>query len=199
MEEIIPGIRTWSVFSDAKGFTFNGYAVETAAGTLVVDPPEPKAGWAELDALAPYEGVYVTNRNHSRAAAGFRERYNAPVRVHERDAERAEVDADEALSGGETFAGEVEVVSVPGKSPGEVAFHVPGKRALIVGDLVIGVPEGELSTYPDEVIKDKEALHRSAAGLLELDFDALLVCDGSPFPTGGKDALRRFVESAAPS
>jgi hypothetical protein len=58
---------------------------------------------------------------------------------------------------------------------------------------VIGVPPGELSTYPDEVIDDKAELHRSAARLLEYEFDALLLCDGEPLPTRGKDKLREFV------
>lgn len=200
MNEIVPGIQTWSVRSEGKGFDFNGYAIQTGEGTVLVDPPEPdESGWALLDVLAPYEGVYVTNRNHSRAAATFRDRYGIPVKVHEGDAERAEVDADERLSGGETVAGEVQVVHVPGKSPGEIALFLAPRRALIVGDLVIGVPDGELSTYPDEVIKDKESLMRSAAQLAGLDFDALLLCDGQPFPSGGKEALRRFVESAPPS
>ena len=196
MNEIVPGIQTWTVFSESKGFDFNGYAVPTGEGTVLVDPPEPgTADWALLDRLAPYEGIYITNRNHSRAAAAFRDRYGAPVRAHDGDAARAEVEVDDPLNGGETIAGDVEIVHVPGKSPGEIALHVPARRALIVGDLVIGVPAGELSTYPDEVIKDKQALLRSAARLVELDFDALLLCDGKPIPSGGRDALRRFVES----
>jgi glyoxylase-like metal-dependent hydrolase (beta-lactamase superfamily II) len=200
VNEIVPGIQTWSVHSAEKGFDFNGYAIQTGEGTVLVDPPEPdESGWALLDLLAPYQGVYVTNRNHSRAAATFRDRYGVRVCAHEADAERAEVDVDEPLNGGETVAGDVEVVHVPGKSPGEIALYVPGKRALIVGDLVIGVPDGELSTYPDEVIKDKEALRRSAASLAELDFDALLLCDGKAFQNGGREALRRFVENAPPS
>jgi glyoxylase-like metal-dependent hydrolase (beta-lactamase superfamily II) len=84
---------------------------------------------------------------------------------------------------------------MPGKSPGEIAFHLPRSGALIVGDLVIGVPPGELSTYPDEVIDDKAELHRSAARLLDYDFDALLLCDGPP-PSGGKARLREFAASS---
>jgi len=198
VNQILPGIHTWSVFSEQKGFDFNGYAVETAKGTVVIDPPDPNEdGWTVLDALEPYEAVYVTNRNHSRAAAAFRDRYGVPVRMHGQDSERAEVDVDETLSGGETVAEGIEVVSVPGKSPGEIAFHIPARRALVIGDLVIGVPAGELSTYPDEVIKDREALHRSAKRLVELVFDALLLCDGRPIPRGGKQKLREFVESSA--
>jgi glyoxylase-like metal-dependent hydrolase (beta-lactamase superfamily II) len=87
---------------------------------------------------------------------------------------------------------------VPGKSPGEIAFYLPRSSALIVGDLVIGVPPGELSTYPDEVIDDRAELQRSAARLLGYDFDALLLCDGQPLPAGGKRKLREFVESETP-
>jgi hypothetical protein len=60
--------------------------------------------------------------------------------------------------------------------------------------VVIGVPAGELSTYPEKVIDDMEELRRSAARLLEYDFDALLLCDGEPLPSGGKQKLREFVE-----
>lgn len=59
---------------------------------------------------------------------------------------------------------------------------------------MIGVPAGELSTYPDDVTEDRAELHRSAARLLDYDFDALLLCDGQPLPSGGKDKLREFVE-----
>jgi hypothetical protein len=43
------------------------------------------------------------------------------------------------------------------------------------------------------VIDDKAELHRSAARLLDYEFDALLLCDGEPLPSGGKDKLREFV------
>jgi hypothetical protein len=193
VREIVAGVRTWSVFSQEKGYAFNGYAVATGEGTVAIDPPDPGEGWAQLDAMAPFQGVWTSNRNHSRAAAAFRERYGVPVWAHEDDAERLEAGADKTLAEAGTIAGELEVLHVPGKSPGELAFYLPGRRALIVGDLVIGVPPGELSTYPEEVIDDKEQLYRSAAKLLDYDFDALLLCDGEPFAAGGREKLRDFV------
>jgi hypothetical protein len=36
-------------------------------------------------------------------------------------------------------------------------------------------------------------LQRSAARLLDYEFDALLLCDGQPLPSGGKDKLRELV------
>jgi glyoxylase-like metal-dependent hydrolase (beta-lactamase superfamily II) len=198
MRQIAPDVQTWSVFSPEKGYAFNGYAVSTEDGTVLIDPPDPGGdGWDTVDLLEPFAGLWLTNRNHSRAAAAFRERYGLAVWAHEADAERLEAGADRTVRGGETIAGEIEVVRAPGKSPGEIAFHLPRSRALVVGDLVIGVPSGELSTYPDAVIDDKEELLRSAARLLEYDFDALLLCDGEPFASGGKERLREFVERSS--
>ena len=181
-----------------KGYAFNGYAVNTEDGTVVIDPPDPQEeGWGAVDLLGDFAGVWITNRNHSRAAAAFRERYRVPVRAHQDDAAKLEAGADETVRGGEMLPGDIKLIHAPGKSPGEVAFHIPRSRALIVGDVVIGVPAGALSTYPDKVIEDMEELHRSAAKLLEYDFDALLLCDGEPIVSGGKQKLQEFVDNAA--
>jgi glyoxylase-like metal-dependent hydrolase (beta-lactamase superfamily II) len=197
MREIVPDVQIWSVFAQDKGYTFNGYAIVTEAGTVVIDPPEPaEDGWGAIDLLEPFAGVWLTNRNHSRAAAAFRERYGATVYAHEADAGRLEAGVDETVRGGERLPGDIELVHVPGKSPGEIAFHLPRSRALVVGDVVIGVPAGALSTYPDKVIEDRDELMRSAAHLLEYEFDALLLCDGEPITSGAKQKLREFVEGA---
>ncbi|MBD0282320.1 MAG: hypothetical protein ICV69_09030 [Thermoleophilaceae bacterium] len=57
---------------------------------------------------------------------------------------------------------------------------------MIVGDLVSGVRPGELLTYPGEVIDDRAQLERSAARLLDYEFDALLLCDGERSPPAGR-------------
>jgi hypothetical protein len=197
MREIVPDVQMWSVHMADRGYDFNGFAVATEHGTVLIDPPEPQdEGWGAVDMLAPFAGLYITNRNHSRAAAAFRERYGTTVYVHEADADKLEAGADETVKGGERLPGEVELIHVPGKSPGEIAFHLPRSNALIVGDVVIGVPAGELSTYPEKVIDDMDELHRSAARLLDYDFDALLLCDGEPITQGGKQKLQEFVERA---
>jgi glyoxylase-like metal-dependent hydrolase (beta-lactamase superfamily II) len=195
VREIVRDVQSWSRHSDEKGYAFNGYAVCTEDGTVVIDPPDPgDDGWLTIDLLEPFAGVWLTNRNHSRAAAAFRDRYGVAVWAHEADADRLEAGADRTVAGGTTITGDIQVVPVPGKSPGEIAFHLPRSNAVIVGDLVIGVPPGELATYPDEVIDDRAELERSAERLLGYEFDALLLCDGQPLPSGGKEKLRRFVE-----
>jgi glyoxylase-like metal-dependent hydrolase (beta-lactamase superfamily II) len=195
VKAIVRGVQTWSVFSDQKGSAFTGYRVSSADGTVLIDPPDPgDDGWLTVDLLEPFAGLWLTNRNHSRAAAAFRKRYGLTFSAHEADADRLEPGPDRTVTGGTTIAGEIEIVLLPRKSPGEIAFHLPRSEALIVGDLVIGVPPGELSTYPDEVIDDRAELRRSAARLLDYDFDALLLRDGQPLPSRGKRKLRECVE-----
>ena len=46
----------------------------------------------------------------------------------------------------------------------------------------------------DDPEQTKRGLRDAYRGLLELDFDALLLAHGLPIAAGGKDALRRFVE-----
>jgi hypothetical protein len=38
VRQVIAGVRTWSVFAEDRGLHFNGFAVETSEGTLLVDP-----------------------------------------------------------------------------------------------------------------------------------------------------------------
>jgi glyoxylase-like metal-dependent hydrolase (beta-lactamase superfamily II) len=176
---------------------FNSYAISTSSGAIRIGPPDPgPEGWDALAELSP-NAVYLTNRNHSRSAAAFRDRFSIPVRVHETDMGAAEVSADEAAVEGPIGAGEVIAVHVPGKSPGELAFLVPAREALVVGDVVICPPGGGLTTYPDEAIDDRDELMRSARRLSQLDFDALLLCDGEPVVSAGNQRLAEFVSAAA--
>lgn len=197
MLEFVPGVLTWAWLSEPHGYNFNGTLVLHERGNLCVDPVEP--GEEVLDRLAK-EGVIrilVTNRNHIRAANRVRERTGARLAIHPADAPYAREQGarvDEELEVGQRV-GPFTVVGVPGKSPGEVAFHDPARQLLIVGDAVIGNPPGRLSLLRERVMDDPPRLHTSVRRLLELDFDALLVGDGVPIQTGGRERLRELVET----
>ncbi len=197
MREFLPGVLIWSWFSEPHGYDFNGMLFLNAEGNLCVDPVDPSE--EVLDRLAK-EGVaqiLITNRNHTRAANRVRERTGARVAIHPADAAYARdqgtaIDAE--LEVGER-AGSFRVVGVPGKSPGEIAFHDPARRLLVVGDAVIGNPPGQLSLLRERVMDDPARLRASVRSLLELDFDALLVGDGVAIRAGGRERLRELVAS----
>ncbi len=196
MREILPGIFTWPWFSQRHGYDFNGYLVVHRSGNLCIDPVE-----MDEDVLGDlvHEGVsriVITNRNHYRAAMRVKERTGAPIAIHPADAPFAREKGtaiDGELLPGERV-GPFTVVDAHGKSPGEVALHWPRRRLLVVGDACVGKMPGECSLLPDTVIDDKAALAASLRRLAELDFEALLLGDGHPVLTGGKEALQRLVE-----
>ena len=113
----------WSVFQPDKGYAFNGFAIATEDGTVLIDPPEPaEEGWGAIDMLGPFAGLYITNRNHSRAAAAFRERYGISVCAHEADADRLEAGADATVHGDERLPGDVQLIHVPASRPARSPF-----------------------------------------------------------------------------
>jgi glyoxylase-like metal-dependent hydrolase (beta-lactamase superfamily II) len=81
----------------------------------------------------------------------------------------------------------------PGKSPGEVGSFWQERNLLIVGDAVIGSPPYVL--LPEKVIDDPFQLKQSLQAMLALDFDTLLVGDGSSIVSHGKDRLKELLAS----
>ncbi len=197
MREFLPGVLSWSWFSEPHGYDFNGTLLLNAEGNLCIDPVDPTE--QDLDRLA-VEGVaqiLITNRNHTRAANRVRERTGAPVAIHPADAAYAReqgtaIDAELEVG---ARAGPLRVVGVPGKSPGEIALHDPARRLLVVGDAVIGNPPGRLSLLRERVMDDPARLRASVRSLLELDFDALMLGDGVPIREDGRERLRELVAS----
>jgi len=197
MRELMSGIWTWPWFSEPHGYNFNGYYVSHPNGCICIDPVEPTPETIQQMRRTGVETVAITNRNHVRAANRVRETFGAQTLIHAADAEYArgqgaQIDSDLSVGG---RVGPFVVIGVPGKSPGEVALHWPERRALVVGDAVIGNPPDHCSLLRDKVMDDPARLRQSVKGLLALDFDALLVGDGEPILHGAKERLRELVES----
>lgn len=195
MHEFLPGVLSWSWFSEPHGYDFNGTLFLNVEGNLCVDPVDPNEEVLDHFAKEGVAQILITNRNHTRAANRVREHTGARVAIHPADAAYARdqgtaIDAE--LKVGERV-GPFTVVGVPGKSPGEIALHDPARRLLVVGDAVIGNPPGQLSLLRERVIDDPARLRASVQSLLELDVDALIVGDGVSIREGGRDRLRELV------
>jgi len=197
MREIVSDIFTWPWFSEPHGYNFNGYLVCHPGGNLCIDPVEPTEDVLEEIARYGVSRILLTNRNHSRAANRVRARAGARTALHPADAPHARsqgTELDDELKVGEKV-GPLLVVGVPGKSPGEIAFHWPERRILIVGDALVGAPPGRLKLLPEKVVDNPAALRQSVRGLLALDFDTLLPGDGEPILKSAKERLRELVDS----
>lgn len=195
MHEIVPDIFAWSWFSEPHGYDFNGYLLRHPAGNLCIDPTTPSEEVLEEITRLGVSRILLTNRNHARAANRVRAATSAKTNIHPEDAVHARgqgAEIDEALRIGNQI-GPLEVVGVPGKSPGEIALYWGARRVLIVGDAVIGHPPGCCGLLREQVMDDPVRLRQSVRNLLDLDFDTLLVGDGVSILEGAKDQLRKLV------
>jgi glyoxylase-like metal-dependent hydrolase (beta-lactamase superfamily II) len=197
MRELLPDIFTWAWFSAPHGYDFNGHFLVLPEGNLCIDPVDaPPEVIAEL-ARRGVARILLSNRNHVRDANRVRSRTGARTAIHPADATYARqqgAEIDDQLHSGERV-GPLVVVGVPGKSPGEVAFHWPARQILIVGDALIGHPPGQCALLRDKVMDDPTGLRASVRALLDLDFDTLLVGDGVPILSGAKQRLAQLVAS----
>ncbi len=197
MREIVAGIHTWSVFNEEKGLDFNGHLVVNDDGCVLVDPPP--MGPRELEAmerLGPPTAVVITNRHHTRDAMAAAARWRIRILMHDLDADW--IPAAARLGGtyrdGEHLPGGLLVVALQDqKSPGESALLCRRSDAIILGDALIGRPEGQLNLLPPEKYADVERARRGLRRLLEHPFEAVLVGDGAPLVAGGRRAVEEFL------
>ena len=195
MQTILGDVLTWSWFSEPHGYNFNSLLIRDPGGNLCIDPVEPNDEVLNELVRAGVSRILLTNRNHVRASNRIRERTGARSCIHPEDAAYAK--GQGAVLDGELHTGEkigpLEVIGVSGKSPGEVAFLWPARRALIVGDAVIGNPPGRLSLLREKVMDDPARLRQSVRQLLDLDFDTILVGDGASIIHDAKRQLKELV------
>lgn len=202
-QELAPGVRIWSQFSEAKGYDFNGTWLNAYGRSVLIDPVALLPEDAEqISRSGPLEAVLFTNKDHSRAGVEVRERFGqVPFYCHELEREAFPFPIDHAVVDYDRLPlGLVAVHLSALKTPGETAyFWGEGKGTLVVGDAVIGTPPGKLSLLPAEKVSDAHAAKRSLVRLMSLRFETLVVGDGACFPSGGRAALAEFLEALLPS
>lgn len=193
----IPRAWMWSAWQTDRGIAFNSYLFERAGGAVAVDPlPLDGESLESLVSLGGVRSIVLTNRDHERSAQALRERFGARVLAHSLEAERFTIPIDETFSDGdEVFDGAFAVALPYGKTPGEVALHIPAARAAVVGDALIGAPAGALSLLPDTKLEDSRKLLLELRKLWGLELETLLLGDGAPIFHGADAVLGAFLET----
>ena len=162
---------------------------------LLVDPI------AVPDEVKGVEYILLSCRHHVRDSLKAAERFDATVQaphtgMHEYpdDSPIEPYDFGEPLAGGAVTA-----YQVGGLSPDETALHIAPANALAIADGATRYGD-ELEFVPDNLMDDPEEdradLKRGFGELADqLDFDVLLLAHGEPYPSGGREALRKFAEA----
>ena len=199
MKAVVPNIWEWSWFSEEKQLNFNGHLLTVGEHRILVDPPPmTDSDIAFARQGGPIDYIIVTNRDHAREAAQLREEFHCTVMVPELDAKEMSLTIDKTCRDGELLPGGIWVVHLTHqKSPGESAlFLETGKGILIVGDAIIGHPEGTLRLLPAEKYTDIGQAREGLRRLLKYNFDSLVVGDGASIVTGAKPLLEQVLAQA---
>ncbi len=199
MKALLPNIWEWSWFSEEKQLNFNGHLLTVGEHRILVDPPPMTAGdIAFARQGGPVDYILVTNRDHEREAASLREEFRCSVMVPELDAKEMALTPDKTCKDGELLPGGIWVIQLTDqKSPGESALFLDtGKGILIVGDAIIGHPDGALRHLPSEKYADVELARDGLRRLLKYKFESLIVGDGASIIGGAKPILEQLLTQA---
>lgn len=194
-----PDLFAWSVFDEARDVDFNGHLlVQTSGPNIAFDPmPVGEHDAEHIDRLGGVDAVMISNADHGRAAAAFAARWGAEIAAPGAERDRAELAGlpVAAWLGPDDLHQGVRCMPMRGsKTPGELAFLLPGGDTLITGDLVRGQRAGSLNLLPAAKLSDRAAALDSVARLAELPgLEAVLVGDGQSIFCGGHDRLRELV------
>jgi glyoxylase-like metal-dependent hydrolase (beta-lactamase superfamily II) len=193
MDEIAPGIRHWKAVHPNLGIDVSSYWIPELR--LLLDPiavPEEVEG---------VEHILLSCRHHTRDSLEAGERFGATIRAprtgmhdYPDDTPIQPYDFGESL-----LDGAVTTHEVGGLSPDETALHIPSVNALSIADGAVRYGD-DLDFVPDQFMddpdEDKADLKRGFGELADrLEFDVLLLAHGTPYASGGREALRRFAAS----
>jgi hypothetical protein len=201
VEEIAPGLWYWTARHPHIGSTVSSYYLEDAG--VLLDPMFPPDGpdWFAARHATPGH-IVLSNRHHDRDAWRLREAFGCEVHciasgLHELES-RGPVTP---FQFGDELPGQIVVHEVGAICPDETALHIPTHRALACADGVVRWPGVDGLTFVpdwlmDEPEQTKERLRDAYRGLLDLDFDRLLLAHGEPVLNEAKATLRTFVDGA---
>jgi glyoxylase-like metal-dependent hydrolase (beta-lactamase superfamily II) len=203
-QEIVPGIFHFTQVHELIKFEVSSYYLY--AERVLFDPMTPPEGieWFDEQEKGPPTDILLSCRHHYRHAADYVERYRAKVHcvsagLHEFEGRDLPAPVEPFEFGAE-LPGGVIAKEVDAISPDETAFYVPARKALLCADGAINFgPDAPLSFVPDQYMDDppetKRGLIEAYRGLLELDFEHLLLAHGAPVIGEGKRRLAEFVEA----
>jgi hypothetical protein len=155
---------------------------------------------ALVDPLLPVDGRGPFLRWLDELVAGRPVSVLTTIRWHRRDREQLaqRYSANSPRAWNAIPAG---VVAKPLRGAGETVYWLPGPRALVFGDRLLGDGHGGVRLCPDSwlagVTVDRAGLARLMRSLLELPVEMLLVSHGEPVLHDGRAELARALREAA--
>ena len=177
-QTLTPALFAWQAFEPAVKCDLSSCALDGPEGLIFIDPIElSEAALGRLLHGRKPRAIILTNGNHTRAAGRLRELLGVKV-LASGDAIGLDLIPDETLAEGQIAPGEMEVITLPGAGPGEIALV--GNGVACVGDALIHLPPEGLRLLPAKYCADPEQMRHSLRKLLSCDFQVMTFAHGAP-------------------
>ncbi len=187
-QQVTDGLFFWQAHDPAVKADLSCCARRTARGLVFIDPiPLAGAALAELCARENPAAIILTNGNHARAAADYRQRLSIPLLAHRKAVAELGLTVDQEIADGETVLGTFTAITLPGAAAGETALHAGG--VLHVGDALIHLPSTGFIPLPKKYCADPRELRLSLGKLLRFPFEVLTFAHGLPLVTHARQRL----------
>jgi glyoxylase-like metal-dependent hydrolase (beta-lactamase superfamily II) len=190
-EEVVPGVWHWRVRDERIG---GAWGCSHAADGVLIDPH--RLADDAFEQLGRITAIVLTTSSHQRAAWPLRRELGVPVYV---PAASREVDEepDERYSEGDALPGGLQAIFTPGAGTTQHSLLLTRDAGvLFTPDLFVRAAEGPLQWVPFEYMHDPEEAKRSAAKLLEREFDVLCTAHGAPLVGGAREALAELAHGS---
>lgn len=175
-------LAVWQAYVPELKVDCTSTAIATPAGWLLVDPiPLAKECLGELQALRPLAAIVLTSGNHQRDSLALRSSHGLQIYAPS----APDLVADKWIKPGERIFDKVEVLSLFGAGPAEVALL--SGETMIFGDGVINL--GELALLPDKYCEGPKQLRESLRQIVQREFGTACFSHGLPIT---KNASRRI-------
>ncbi len=208
--EVLEGLRSVQI-EYADGLDTEVYILECEGGLILIDvgftPLCHENIQKELDSMGSkwddIKMIIITHAHgdHINNLAQVKKLTEAEVVIGEGDEnaleERTGIKADIVLGQGDVIGacGNIEIIHVPGHSPGNLSIYLHRHNAIIAGDTIFGDSEGTLEAPPEKYCTDVDLAAKNLVILAEYDFDAMLLSHGKNTYQGAKEKVMKLIES----
>jgi hypothetical protein len=188
VDEVSPGILVWQAYDSKVKADLFSTALETHAGTYVVDPiPLAPGGLLSLRAHRKMAGIFVTNTEFART-------FFIPIYVHdELRGSPAFLEAN-GVHDGEVFSQGLTAVAIDGGPASETALHYDANGGtMVLGDALINFEPHGFGLLPAKYCLNANLMRRSLGKLLDYAFERMFFAHGTPILSGARGRLEQLL------
>jgi len=196
VDEVAPGIFVWQAYDSRVKADLFSTALETEVGAWVVDPI-PLTSEALLSFRASHPktaGIFVTNANHTRAAADFAQTFAVPLYVHDELRGTGDFIQATGVQDGEALSQGLTAIAIAGGPAGEMALHHSANGGtIVVGDALINFEPYGFGLLPAKYCLDFKLMRRSLEKILDYSFERMLFAHGTPMLSRARARLEQLL------